>query len=427
MDSDKENWYRTGAAARQLNTSQHTIRELAKAGLIESQMRNGYRYIPAREIERLLSEGLPPTPANADLESTDEGSEAPDAPTRPRTRATQELYAEPSRQLARSKEKVLLMENEVETKRLQRQSRAFDRTAREEQARGRQARQVQDWRAGYIRMVAEKVPGEACGSACEKVEHLLNVVPPLTNIMPRVQEIIEAALQPIRRREQEAREVDAHRKRIADAVRAITLPRGANSEDREEAKELAMIALDENAPVGCTDRHIRKVVDDAIKPVIERIGQLEADRDRRVLDGLRGINRELMIARCRPYGATNAESNEAERLVRAALEQLPLTADFDQMHAARDKALASIQAAINQRSCLASLSRHIENNLAELEHEGAVTFEGYADRCDLRDKVARKIRPILTREVAQNSSLCEAEIKQRIADLVREHYEEFCE
>jgi DNA-binding transcriptional MerR regulator len=230
MDADKENWYRTGAAARQLNTSQHTIRELAKAGLIETQMRNGYRYIPAREIERLLSEGLPPTPANADLEGTDD--QQSDSPPRTRSRGVQELYAEPSRQLARSKEKVLVMENEVEAKRLQNQSRQLDRNAREEQARSRQARQVQDWRAGYIRLVVERVPGQACASACEQVDALLNRIPPLTNIMPRVQEIIEAAREPIRSPRHAGRVCQRRGENLRPDDNHALRPQGSLSENR---------------------------------------------------------------------------------------------------------------------------------------------------------------------------------------------------
>src|SRR5580658_2105460 len=125
MDADKENWYRTGAAARQLGTSPHKIRELARAGLIESLMRNGYRYIPAREIDRLRTEGVPPTPASPNPEGKDDATAIkPDAPQRPaRSHLTQELYAEPSRQLARSKEKVLELGHELEARRIEQQSR----------------------------------------------------------------------------------------------------------------------------------------------------------------------------------------------------------------------------------------------------------------------------------------------------------------
>ena len=47
MNAENENWYRAGAVAKMLDTSPHTIRELSRAGLIQSKVLNGYRYIPA--------------------------------------------------------------------------------------------------------------------------------------------------------------------------------------------------------------------------------------------------------------------------------------------------------------------------------------------------------------------------------------------
>ena len=88
--------------------------------------------------------------------------------------------------------------------------------------------------------------------------------------------------------------MEAHRKRIAHAVRVICLPRGAAHDDREEARECAAAALGERAPVGSTDRRIREVMGDAIRPVIGRINQREADEERRTLEGLLGIHRTLI-------------------------------------------------------------------------------------------------------------------------------------
>src|ERR1035438_5357788 len=110
-DTEKENWYRTGAVAKTLGTSPHKIRELARAGLIESEERNGYRYIPGREVERLQNEGLPAMPAKTPVDDRDEidsqdadRQQRPDGRPAARSRITQDLYAEPSRQLAKRSE-----------------------------------------------------------------------------------------------------------------------------------------------------------------------------------------------------------------------------------------------------------------------------------------------------------------------------------
>src|ERR1039458_5832239 len=102
MNTEKENWYRTGAVAKTLGTSPHKIRELARAGLIESEVRNGYRYVSGREVERLQNDGLPAMPANTAVDEPDENdSQGTDRQQRPdgrpaaRRRLTPGLYAQP--------------------------------------------------------------------------------------------------------------------------------------------------------------------------------------------------------------------------------------------------------------------------------------------------------------------------------------------
>src|ERR1039458_3045692 len=100
MKDDNEKWYRTGAIAKMLGSSPHKIRELARVGLIESQLRNGYRYISEGELQRATHYRPPPMPASMDLEESAAHednqavvTERPDTRPATRTRLTQELYA----------------------------------------------------------------------------------------------------------------------------------------------------------------------------------------------------------------------------------------------------------------------------------------------------------------------------------------------
>lgn len=456
-EQQKQSWFRTGAIAKELGTSSHKIRALARAGLIESELRNGYRYVPERELERLRDEGLPPMPASIDVEDSLHGeqqqaggTERPDVRSPARSRLAQELYAEPSRQLAKSKEKVIRLQHSVEAKRLIRESREMDKAVKEEQARAREAQRVQDWRDGHVRRAVERVPAEVCADVCARIEDLLNRVPACANVTAKVDELIEAALRPIRRREEQDRALAAHCKRIADAARRINLPYGAASDEQEEARELAVVALTQT-PVGGSDRQFRRALEDAILPIVERINHRQAEQERRRQEAGHKSRIDSIVSWLplgMPSGATSAETEDAKRVVRAALSELPATASGTDLDAAKDKVLAPIEAVIRQRNeaqrraadaafevrwrCreaearAESLLSSVETRLGELEEDGAVTFEGYFDKCDLRDRTKMKIRPILIQEIAENPALSDTHFRERIADLVDEHHVEFC-
>jgi hypothetical protein len=525
MSREKENWYRTGAVAKALGTSPHKIRELARADLIESQVRNGYRYFPGREVERLRNEGLPAMPANAAVDDDSEESDNPDegrqvraeGRSAARSRLTQDLYAEPSPQLVKSKEKLVRLEHNLEAKKLLQQSRELDRAAQEEQMRAHERQMTQEWRDGYLRRVVEKVPARLCVGVCAKVEDLLSSVPPRSNVTAKVDEIIENALFPLKREEQQQRateetlrrrldrdaqanhrlkaearsrienairklperadyremcaaanatidEINAvfdHRRRVRREVQSFTLPYGATPQEREQAQDLAQIALSDSeaVPVGASDRQLRRVLDSAIATTVEQINRRQAqEQNRRVLeDHKRRIDQTVLwLSLCMPPEATPAEIDQATRTVRAALEQLPPTADQTKFNAEKDKAFAPIRAGIEQRKAIArhkeeesrarerdqrarewerqraeqradSYLSRVETRLRELENEGDIDFEDCFDLWRLRDKVKQKIRPIFVQQLCDNPKLSDAEIQGCIEDLVDENFEEFCD
>jgi len=455
MNAETDGWYRTGAVAKLLGVSQYRIRELARAGLIESELRRNYRYIPGREVERLKREGLPPMPASADIDGAHGPEQQPShGTTRPaRTRLTEELYAEPSDRLAKSKETVIRLEHAAEAKRLRRDMRESDRVAGEEQERAREAQRVQQWRDGHVRRAVERVPAEACSDVRRKVDSLLDSVPDCADIGAKVDEIIEAALRPIRQREQEARALDAHRQRIARAVQSVSLPYGATDDDREEAQDAALASLSQLRQ-GASERELRIRVEEAIRPVLERINRRKADAETKRLEANHKSSIAQIIALL-PFDflymdATEEEHAQAKAQVRAALEQFPPTASGADLNRARQETLAPLKAAIRQRKerreqeqqqerekerqqrLAASrvdslLSANVEARLRELEEDGDITFDGYSDRLDMRDKLIKEIRPVLVARATQNPSMTDARIKERIGDLVDDRYQEFCD
>ena len=338
MSTEKENWYRTGAVAKALETSSHKIRELARAELIESQVRNGYRYFPGREVERLRNEGLPARPASSAVDETPpaEGGRPARAEGRPvnRSRLTQDLYAEPSRQLAKSKEKLVRLEHSLEAKKIQKKSREFDRAAQEERTREYEARMTQAWREGHLRRVVEALPASVCTAACDRLEAFLDRVPPRSNVTTKVGEIIETALRPIKRRveqdraineairqrlDRDAKNIDArarveravlqladnatfadmsavarsaveainagfvHRRKLAEAVRLLALPVGATAAEYEDARDLAReaVASESAVPVGAPDRQLQRVIGTAISGVAEQVRRRNAIQEQK--------------------------------------------------------------------------------------------------------------------------------------------------
>ncbi len=63
-----EGYYRTGAAAKELNISTYHLRKLAESGSIEADYTGRQWRFPASEIARLQREGVPPIPTTAEPE-----------------------------------------------------------------------------------------------------------------------------------------------------------------------------------------------------------------------------------------------------------------------------------------------------------------------------------------------------------------------
>ena len=437
MNAEKDNWYRTGAVAKMLDTSPHTIRELARAGLIESQVRKGYRYISAREVERLTAEGLPPMPASSDVIDDNSGPDEIESARPARARGTAPgLYGEPSEQLIRSKGNLLEAEHNE-------QLRAMQRARKEEEARARRAQQVEQWRDGYRRLAAAAAHGEVLADLLSKVDRLLDTAPAFADVTAQVRQLIDAEMRPIREREQRDRALAEYRQRIERVAQSITSSSLGNSnvdrEDVAEARELARSAL-AGLPPQASDRQMAATLAQAIGPVTERIARRRAQQQR-----TSDITRHLSTLPWLPHSPAGARDRLA-REVRASLEALPLRATAADLDAAVERVGAPFrlaeqqsEAAYNQRRDAAAaandadlrwillLSNEVYTRLGQLEQRGRVAFPQFWDRTDLRRKLEQKIKPMIIAEILKNPSLSDAQLKQRIAALVDRHYEEYCD
>jgi hypothetical protein len=443
MNADQ--WYRTGAVAKMLGTSPHRIRALAQAGVIESRLENNFTYIPKREVERLQAEGLPPLPATAEF-SEDESSDDEESPAIPAESARRplrsrhdELYSEPSPDLAKSKEAVIKLEHSAAAQQLRREMRKTARVEREEDARAREDQEERQWRAVYLRLVVHSLPAEVCADACGQVTRLLDSVPTGTDLHQRVAEIIDAVQRPIRERQARERDHAAHVERIETFLHSIRVSSSLHEtkDDRDEARERARAAL-AVLPVGSTEHKMRTTADTAIEPVRERIRRKEGEQEHkwRVQRALASMNIP---------GANWSELEEARELAGDAVAAMPVGSSERQL---RDKVAEAIQRVVERSGrrvaeeegrrkaearkfqiqlFLFHLNSRIDDRLQELERAGRVFFDDYFDRQRVAGSVEKKIEPLLRAEIERNPQLSDADLQGRIARLVDEHYLEFCD
>jgi hypothetical protein len=146
----------------------------------------------------------------------------------------------------------------------------------------------------------------------------------------------------------------SHRKKIdrESEIPLFGLPLGATSAEVEEARCLARAAL-QVLPVGASDWQFRKVLDDAIAPVVERVNRRQAEQERQRQQASRrsAIDRTVsFVSLALSRGATSEEVAQAGAKLRLALEQLPSSAGDREWEAAKESVLGPIKAAIRQRS-----------------------------------------------------------------------------
>jgi hypothetical protein len=182
----KENYYRTGQVAKFLGISRYKVNALAEAGRIESELRNGMRYFPEREVERLRKVGVPEIPSHIESEPDDEQEEMPAESDEPedgarRPARTQhpatELYATPSPELVKSQEERLKSEetlralrNKAESKKFEKDIRDADRAEKADWIEQNKKRQKEERKRADLAYAMSKGPRNARCTATSTVK-----------------------------------------------------------------------------------------------------------------------------------------------------------------------------------------------------------------------------------------------------------------
>ena len=265
-------------------------------------------------------------------------------------------------------------------------------------------------------------------------------MPPGTDLHQRVAEIIDAVQRPIRERQQQERDHAAHVKRMEALLHSIRISNFSlqeTADDRDDARERARAAL-VVLPAGSTEYQMRAAADLAIEPVRERIRRKEAEYEHK------SRVQSALVSMHIP-GANWSELQEARELAGDALAAMPVGSSERQL---RDKVAEAIRRVVERSArrvaeedaerkaearkfeiqlFLFHLDNRIDDRLRELEQAEKLFVDDYWDRQRLAGKVEKKIEPLLRAEIERNPQLSDADLKNRIARLVDEHYREFCD
>jgi hypothetical protein len=341
--------YRVTLAAQLLNTTPYTLRQLAKAGLIEAESTpRGHLRFPVPEIERLQREGLPPLPVEA--------PEARDAmPARPAPRRSEDdaQFGEGRHEVESERAALAVAQTrterrraELESERVKDEFEALERArqdARQNEARraesAKEAAERRDWENGLILAVLSNLPNHLPQSARGAVIEAARAQIAKLSLKedPRVvAEFVWAGVAPIVEGHERSRRMEAA---VKDAV--LALPSEArdwlNPTPYEiEAKRLAREALQQapdadNVEMSAIARH-------AVEPIRRRFEHDE--KKKALIDG-------LWLWR---YGvATTSERNRATQAAKEALDAAPATADPDELERIVSMALEPHERAPNER------------------------------------------------------------------------------
>jgi len=448
-------------------------------------MKNGSFYIPGREIERLRNAGLPPMPANPAIvdadgaEDEDQQVEVPRPDARqPRSRATQELYAEPSRQLARSQERTLRKEQTLHGKRLDIEIRRADQTDQEERERARLTREAQEWRKRCLQRVMDSgLSPELCVDTCSSVRKLLDTVPACTRVTTQIDQLIEAARRPERHRQEqdgaieealrlylsretygndrlkmqarsrtkesvrqldvdasieevraaaidaaESFEREVEHNRACERVATWVLLAGSTDNESDQARQAVRESLGA-LPVGASSRRMTAARDAALQPFRQRIADREAE-SRAEQQRKRNQERRESLVRwtCLPYDLPNEDERRAREAIRQTLAGLPQSASECDMEAARDRAIKPFIDANARRKRKEELTRQaleqILPYIQKLEQEWEFSGKTAWSLCqEIREQIRIALGELLTGDESGDV------VGRRLRRLVREALE----
>lgn len=426
--------YSTGASARRLGISQHYLRRLCETGLVDAdQTEGGHWRIFAREIERLLQEGIPPLPAPP-AERPNPARTSPVIPRVPETPAAPGPME--SDDVREARDSVAIVEHKLTRRRLELDTEEVEdqfrerermRQAEQEEAERRQAQTSaaearRPWLEGKIETVLFSLPRDCPANIRLNVQDGVRAA--LKDLTPQsakgiTDQVIGAAVET-------ALEPYHAAKRVLEAIEAgvSCLPLSAQYQDspwEAEARTAVRTAL--NKLAGIQDPpSMRMTARAAVAPIVQRFEHGEL------------VSSALNDVRFWRIGnASAAERKAAQKAAVAALNALPVGASKEDVEEAKREALEPHENALRQRLKEAErelkVLQVVERGMAHVSHYllvGEWTFDSYSERMETERELKTALRPHLE-EIAEARQVKFDDVEHYVENWVDGQLEELTE
>jgi excisionase family DNA binding protein len=401
-------YYSTGKAAQELGASQDAVRALCNGGVIRAVPTNGRQWrIPAREVERLKREGLPPVPRpmpgdgpvtrNASARQGMNGYHDGDAdPHRAagRERDVIQAYAGAARKHA------MIEEREADWRLLELEDR-FRAREDEMQTRHRKREselQHADWLRAVEKAALElldiKAPGAPPQMRLDLHKAVRERFAPL-NPLPADQvagELIRGTVQPFLDRHREQKEAEE----IVKEARDSGLPSDARARpwDRELSQWQMKLLRTINERLSDRDDYpldtIRTTVKEAVAEITREFQDRQAaERDRELRERVKASARHSI-----PFGLNDEGRKLAVQTIEEGIDRMPPGTSKDKLEAAADVALQPFRDAIR---------KHVEEKRRQQE-EARLQEEEARRKRDAEETAARQKREAVEDQARKRSS-----------------------
>lgn len=417
--------YRTSVAAQILSTTPHTLRRLAKAGLIDAeQTPTGHFRFPFEEVERLRKEGLPPIPqaAPGPEEPEEEQLRAMQAEMEPEPREDTPAVQEARETLKVVKTRVDIRKAELELEQTEDQFRERERqAARQRQADEQRKAEAQkasarkQWADDLLASTVRRLPydcppdvEESIASAARRVLSEYSPDDPQSVVSRLLNAAVERELAPYRREKMIEQAVEKAVGQLPISVRGFNRP----TVQQIEALRLARQAiLSSGEATG--QQEMEAIARHAAQPLVKACER--AEDIKAIMDSL---------AWWELGNATTEERKGAQEAVREALESSLKTATMSELQEIKERALKPHVKALGRRMEAARIEALTNQLISDgLRHLSYVLCVGYEVDSETRVELKADL-PDAIREAMEVEELDRSGINDFVDEWVEEQLPE---
>jgi hypothetical protein len=454
MMAASEPCFRVGVVAKKFGVSTYRVRKLLECGLMNGELSETQQWqVPASEIARFEKSGLPPVPV-----LIGPGQAGGELARRAGNSPTPGLLAPPSDEVVSAAEGVVITENLVKRRKLERELEETEDWFREreaeeeEQLAAQQQAELERAEAERQRKVREKAEREREEWLESWVRYAFRSLPldAPPELRLEVHQAISARLlqlQPIPSRDVTGKLVDALVERTLIPWRRRKEIEGVLVQARDwglpsQARGIEGLSTWQVKAVRAAADAIDKLRNDASIEEVKAVANQAVAAVSQEFEHSEQCQRLVKHLWLELRDATDDELLAAQREVEKALACLPSSASQRDRETGRDNGIRPLREQIAARLAerarsraeqarrfqadlkLTNLHSLIFDHIGHLGKPDELEFTGFEDQWGTAGKLEEKIRPALFQELLGDLNLTDAQIGKRIEKLVAEHLDE---